>query len=157
MSDLTFRTTTEADHPDVLVALEDWWGDVGGAAGGAQRVALVPRLFFQHFSNTSFVLHDGPRLIAFLVGFLSQSQPGEAYIHFAGVDPAYRGRGLGTELYERFFSIARQHGRNTVRAITSASNTGSQAFHRRMGFTVSDPIPGYDGHGGDRVTFARIL
>ena len=31
----------------------------------------------------------------FLAGFISQSRPGEAYIHFAGVDPAERVNGLG--------------------------------------------------------------
>jgi len=109
-----------------------------------QRAALVPRLFFQHFTDTSFVVFDEARLRAFLIGFLSQSRPEEAYIHFVGIDPGYRGRGLGADLYERFFAIVRQHRRRTVRAITSASNAGSQAFHRRMGFSVSDPIANYD-------------
>lgn len=157
MPDLTFRTPTESDHPDVLAALDSWWGGVGGATGGAQRAALLPRLFFQHFADTSVVLHDGDRLIAFLVGFLSQSRLDEAYIHFVGVDPGHQGCGLGTELYERFFSTAREHARRTVHAITSVTNSGSQEFHRRLGFTVSEPIANYDGRGGDRVTFSRAL
>jgi ribosomal protein S18 acetylase RimI-like enzyme len=148
---------TESDHPDVMVALATWWGDAGDATGGAQRAALLPRLFFQHFANTSLVVHDGARLVAFIVGFLSQSRPDEAYIHFVGVAPDCQGQGLGTHLYEWFFSTARTHGRSMVRAITSVPNTGSQAFHRRMGFSVSDPIAGYDGRGGDRVAFARAL
>jgi len=157
MPELTFRTPTESDHSVVLAALDSWWGGVGGATGGAQRRALLPRLFFQHFADTSLVVLDGDRLIAFLVGFLSQSRPSEAYIHFVGVDPEHRGRGLGTELYERFFSTSREHARHTVHAITSVTNTGSQEFHRRLGFMVSEPIANYDGHGGDRVTFSRAL
>lgn len=157
MIELTYRALTDSDHPDVMAALESWWGGVGGEAGGAQRTALLPRLFFQHFADTSQVVRDDSRLVAFLVGFLSQSHPEEAYIHFVGVDPEYQGRGVGADLYKWFFAAARQNGRSTVRAITSVSNTGSQAFHRRLGFTVSDPIADYDGAGGDRVTFARIL
>ena len=155
--DLTFRTPTESDHPEVLAALDSWWGGVGGAAGGAQRAALLPRLFFQHFADTSLVVLACDRLIAFLVGFLSQSRPNEAYIHFVGVDPEHQGCGLGTELYERFFATSRGHARRTVHAITSVTNTGSQEFHRRLGFTVSEPITNYDGRGGDRVTFSRAL
>ena len=98
----------------------------------------------------------GP-LAGFLTGFLSQTNADEAYIHFVGVAPDCQGQGLGTHLYEWFFSTARTHGRSMVRAITSVPNTGSQAFHRRMGFSVSDPIAGYDGRGGDRVAFARAL
>lgn len=157
MPDLTFRSPTESDYPDVLAALENWWSGAGGPAGGAQRAALLPRLFFQHFTDTSLVVRDGDRLAGFLVGFLSQSRPDEAYIHFAGVAPDYQGRGLGARLYGWFFETARGHGRSTVRAITSVSNTGSQAFHRRLGFTVSKPVENYDGRGGARVTFERAI
>jgi ribosomal protein S18 acetylase RimI-like enzyme len=109
------------------------------------------------FHRYKLVIVDEDRLVGFLIGFLSQSQAGEAYIHFVGIDPCYRGRGLGADLYERFFAIARSHRRRTVRAITSASNTGSQAFHRRMGFSISDPITNYDGRGSTHVTFDREL
>jgi ribosomal protein S18 acetylase RimI-like enzyme len=156
VGELTYRPPTEHDHLDVVDALDKWWDDAQPAAR-SQRAALVPRLYFQHFTDTSFVIVDEDRLVGFLIGFLSQSQAGEAYIHFVGIDPCYRGRGLGADLYERFFAIARSHRRRTVRAITSASNTGSQAFHRRMGFSISDPITNYDGRGSTHVTFDREL
>jgi len=117
----------------------------------------VPRLFFQHFTDTSLIVRDGNRLVAFLIGFLSQSRSDEAYIHFVGVEPRSRGCGLGADLYERFFAVVREHGRRKVLAITSASNTGSQAFHRRMGFTVSDPMTNYDGRDGAHVVFSREI
>lgn len=158
MGELTFRPPTEDDYLDVIGALERWWDHQAAEARRAQRAALVPRLFFQHFTDTSIVISDDQnRLVGFLIGFLSQSRANEAYIHFVGVDPGYRGRGLGAELYERFFAIVRMHQRCSVRAITSASNTGSQAFHRNMGFSISDPIANYDGQGGNHVIFHREL
>ena len=60
----------------------------------------LPRLFFEHFTDTSFAAERDGKLAGFLAGFISQSRPGEAYIHFAGVDPAERGSGLGRLLYE---------------------------------------------------------
>ncbi|MDN5929535.1 MAG: GNAT family N-acetyltransferase [Pseudonocardia sp.] len=160
------RQPTEADHARVLAALESWWGGLGGVEGTAQRTALLPRLFFQHFTNTSLIVEEDGELLGFLIGFLSQSQPDEAYIHFVGVAPALRGAGHGRQLYERFFTLVQPYGCRVVRAITSVTNVRSQAFHISMGFAVEHSetqVNGrsvqsdYDGPGLDRVTFIRIL
>lgn len=154
MTDLAWHHLTDDDHADVMRALQHWWGADGG---GAERASLLPRLFFQHFAPTSLVVRDGGTLVGFLVGFLSQSRPDEAYIHFVGVHPDRRGLHLGRELYERFFTLVRAQGRTTVRAITSPGNSGSQAFHARLGFAVSAPVADYDGPGLDRVCFVLSL
>jgi hypothetical protein len=65
---------------------------------------MLPRLFFEHFTDTSFAAERGGELTGFLVGFVSQSRPGEAYVHFVGVRPDECDRGLGQQLYERFFA-----------------------------------------------------
>jgi hypothetical protein len=44
-----------------------------------------------------------------------------------------------------------------VRAITAAKNAQSIAFHTAMGFTVSPPIPNYDGDSAAKVLFERRL
>jgi ribosomal protein S18 acetylase RimI-like enzyme len=134
-----------------------WWGGLGGAQGARERSLLVPRLFFQHFSGSSYLVEnaDGD-LVAFLIGLLSQTHQDESYIHFVGVDPAVRGSGLGRYLYRRFFEHSRERGRTTVRCVTSPGNTGSQAFHARMGFTAT-LVADYDSPGIDRVVFAKDL
>ena len=75
-------------------------------------------------------------LAGFLVGFVSQSRPGEAYIHFVGVRPDERDRGLG------------------------------RRFHGQLGFDVEpgdrevdglQVTTGYDGEGNDRVRFVTRL
>jgi predicted GNAT superfamily acetyltransferase len=96
------------------------------------------------------------RLGAFLVGFLSPSRPSEAYVHFVGVDPRLRGRGLARELYWRFFALARENGRSVVRAVTSPLNDVSVAFHRSLGFSARE-VPDYDGAGSPKVLFEREL
>jgi len=161
----TFRRPTPEDHPAVLAVLGQWWGDTSAEAV-RQRALLLPRLFFQHFTDTSCIVERQGELSAFLIGFLSQSRPDESYVHFVGVCPQARGRGLGRQLYERFFALSREHGRSRVRAITSDVNAGSHGFHTRMGF-IAEPGPAtfegrpvqpdYDGPGLDRVTFVRTL
>ena len=50
--------------------------------------AMLPKLFFVHFRDTSFVAEDDGGSPGFLCGFRSQTFDDEAYIHFVGVDPA---------------------------------------------------------------------
>ena len=127
---------------------------------------LLQRLFFDHFGSTSFVAESDGELAGFLIGFVSPTKPGTAYVHFVGVDPARRGSGLGSELYRRFFAVARETGCRRVECITSPVNTGSVAFHTRIGFRtvpgaqVRDGVdvhPDYDGPGDDRVLFRYEL
>jgi ribosomal protein S18 acetylase RimI-like enzyme len=139
-----------ADYDEIIATVDDWWG---------RPVAhLLPRLFLDHFHRTSLVArdHDGA-LTGFLIGMLSPSQPGRAYIHFVGLAPDARGRGLGRRLYEEFFALARAAGSTGVGAITSPVNTGSIAFHRSLGFTVRGPVVGHDGPGKDMMVFDRVL
>ncbi len=149
-SSLSLRPLAETDHPRVLAVLSDWWG-------GRDLSPLLPRLYFQHFNDASLIVEKDGELIAFLIGFMSQSEPGLAYIHLVGVHPEQRQSGVGRLLYERFFALARARGAREVHAITAPVNIGSQTYHRRMGFEVSEAIQDYDGPGDDRMTLKRQL
>jgi GNAT superfamily N-acetyltransferase len=153
------RPIRSSDYLTVISVIDAWWG-------GRHMADMLPRLFFEHFTDTSFAAERDGELAGFLVGFRSQSRPGEAYIHFVGVHPGERGHGLGRRLYERFFEAVRAGGCDRVRAVTSPVNLGSVAFHRRMGFDIvpgetgPDGIAvaaGYDGEGQDRVRFVKHL
>jgi ribosomal protein S18 acetylase RimI-like enzyme len=145
------RHAEPADHARVAAVIDEWWG-------GRKMQDMLQRLFFTHFRDTSFVAEDEDgRLAGFLCGFLSQTYPGQAYVHFVGVAPEQRGAGLARDLYERFFAAAREHGRTTVRCVTSPANTGSVAFHARLGFEVEAEVENYDGAGESRVLLVKTL
>jgi ribosomal protein S18 acetylase RimI-like enzyme len=159
MTDPDIRHLELEDYERVTAVVDDWWG-------GRPMRAMLPRLFFEHFNFTSFAVDDQDKLQAFLIGFVSQSQPGVAYIHFVGVDPESRSRGLGRMLYERFFQLARAMSCTEVQCITSPVNTGSIEFHRKMGFVLLpgtgeiDSIPVTLNHAGEdqhRVRFQKTL
>lgn len=159
---LSFRRPVAADHARVVGVIPGWWDLPGTANLGL----LLPRLFFQHFADTSTIVEDGDgQLAAFLVGFRSQSQPDAAYIHFVGVRPDLRASGLARTMYERFFDAMRQGGATRVEAITGPGNVASQRFHRAMGFELTGDaeIEGvlawrdYDGPGEHRVAFSRAI
>jgi ribosomal protein S18 acetylase RimI-like enzyme len=142
------RPATTADHLPVLAVVEPWWGrPVSG---------LAQRLFFEHFADSSLIAEDDAGLAGFLVGLLSQSRPGEAYIHLVGIRPDRRGSGLGRELYRRFFALAAARGCTAVGAITSPVNERSIAFHTALGFST-ELVPDHAGPGEDRVVFRREL
>lgn len=143
------KNVVEDDYYKVLEVLNEWWG-------GRQMTPLLPRLFFEHFQTTSFIVEDNDSLSAFLIGLVSQTHPNEAYIHFVGVNPQLRKSGLAKYLYEKFFSTVRDMGCDTVRCITSPVNEGSVAFHTRMGFSVSVATD-YAGPGQDRIVFCKNI
>jgi predicted GNAT superfamily acetyltransferase len=147
---LNIRPAEPTDHARVAAVIDDWWG-------GRRMRDMLPRLFFTHFRDTSFVAEEDGELAGFLCGFLSQTYPDQAYVHFVGVSPAHRGAGLARELYERFFTAARAAGRTSVHCVTSPQNAGSVAFHGRLGFEVEAEVEGYDGFGESRVLLARAL
>jgi GNAT superfamily N-acetyltransferase len=143
------RPARPADYDAIAAVIDQWWG--------RPVLPALPRLFFDLFYRTSLVVDgpDGPD--AFLVGILSPSDPAQAYIHFVGVSPAARQRGLGRLLYQSFFALARADGRREVSSITSPANTGSVAFHRSLGFTVTGPVCDHNGPGHDYFVFRRPL
>ena len=152
--DITLRTATAADYDQIIAVVDDWWGRPIGHA--------LARVFLDHFYATSTIAEvpstgNKGELAGFLIGFLSPSRPDAAYIHFVGVHPRLRGNGLARTLYERFFALAAANGRRVVTAITAPGNAGSIAFHTAMGFTVTPPIPDYDGADSPKVLFGRRL
>ena len=160
--EISLRRPTEADHRFLVAQVDDWWG-------GRRMRALLPRLWFQHFTGTSWVAEDaGGRRVGFLVGFISPDRPDEAYIHMVAASPNHRGAGLGRMLYERFFEDVRGRGARRVTAITWPGNRTSIAFHRAMGFLPADgdgtqnlygtpAYADYDADGDDRDAFSREL
>jgi predicted GNAT superfamily acetyltransferase len=156
---IRIRPLRPSDYRPVISVVDDWWN-------GRHMADMLPRLFFEHFTDTSFAAERDGELVGFLVGFTSQSRPGEAYIHFVGLRPGERGGGLGRQLYERFFAVVQARGCGLVHAVTSPVNIGSVRFHQRMGFDIEpgdaqvDGVPvmsGYDGEGRDRVRFVKHL
>ena len=156
------RHTRETDHPAIVEAIGRWWDTPNRAMLGL----LMPRLFLQFFTGTSWIVENEQGEIgAFLIGFRSQDDPQVCYIHFVGVDPELRRSHIATGLYEQFFATMAERGCTEVRAITGSFNKRSQAFHAAMGFTAHGDrdIDGvmayadYDGPGEPRVAFTRPL
>lgn len=149
----------KSDYDIISPLINEWWG-------GRQMADMLPKLFFVHFNNTSFIVEINGEIVGFLIGFLSQSHVDEGYIHFVGVNPEYRKHNIGKKLYDEFFSVVKENGRNTVRAVTSPVNKVSIAYHTKMGFEIEkgnknvdgvSVFADYDGLNQDRVLFVKEI
>ena len=145
---MLIRHAEPADYGRVIGVIDEWWG-------GRQMAAMLPKLFFVHFRDTSFVAEEDGELAGFVCGFRSQTFDDEAYIHFVGVNPAHRAAGVGRSLYEQFFAAVEP--RTTVRCVTAPVNERSVAFHQAMGFEIERIDDDYDGAGEARVLLVKKL
>jgi ribosomal protein S18 acetylase RimI-like enzyme len=157
---LHLRRPVEADHPQLVGVVDDWWG-------GRRLHELLPRVWLQHFTGTSWIAETGDGVLAgFLIGFISPDRSDEAYIHMIATSPVLRKRAVARSLYEAFFRDVAGRGVRTVKAITWAGNRVSIEFHTAMGFRMVDgpgthtilgvsAFPNYDYLGEDRVVFIR--
>jgi len=159
---LIFRRPTPDDHARVVDVFDEWWD-----GRGMRR--LLPRLWFEHFRGTSWIVEraDG-HLTGFVVAFVSQDDPTTGYVHMIAAEPGHRRRGLGRSLYERAFADLAERGARRVVAVTWPGNRISIAFHRALGFRLDDgpgtqrlygtpAYPDHDGPDEDRVVFSRDL
>ena len=152
IASVTIRHAQPADYGRVIQHVNAWWG-------GREMAPMLPKLFFLHFEGTSFVAEDDDgRIVAFLIGFVSQTE------RRRGVHP-FRGRRAGAAWLGRRARALRALLRRGERAWAAPSSavsrrlrtTDSVAFHEALGFEVDRVAPDYDGPGEDRVLFLKPL
>ncbi len=156
---MIIRHIRDSDYDLIISLVDSWWG-------GRHMASMLPRLFFQYFQDTCFVAEEKDFMLGFLIGFISQNCKEKAYIHFIGVHPDYRLKGVAKSLYKSFFNEISKHGCKTVHCVTSPINKTSILFHKSMGFCIEkgdvivDGIyikKNYDGANEDRVLFTFSL
>ncbi len=115
------------------------------------------RLFFEQLGPSGVWLEDDAGAPAgFLLGLVSEAEPGLAYVHMHVVAPEWRGRGAGERLYREFCARAAGRGCRRVRALAAPDRLASRRFHERLGFTGA-PAPDHLGPGADRIVYERAL
>lgn len=159
MSDVSIEPVRDGDLAEILGNFARFWGDHPG-------VDLLRHLhhpmFFREFAGTAFAARRpadggeaGDQIVGYLLGFVAPT--GDGYIHFVAVRDDARGLGLGRRLYETFTAAAIERGATALKALTSPGNTGSVAFHRRIGFTQMTLAADYAGSGRPRIIMRRPL
>ncbi len=139
---------TLSDLDAVLAELDRFWG-------GRDMRFLHQRVLIREFGGTCLAAH-GPEghIAGYVIGFTTPRRVG--YIHAVAVRGDARRAGCARALYHEFAAAAAAEGADRLKAVTTAANTGSIAFHRRLGFLV-EPADGYGSPDEPMVMMTRPL
>jgi GNAT superfamily N-acetyltransferase len=144
---------SHADFLQILTDIEDFWGS-------NRTLSYHHPMFINEFGNTAFVIKVNDQVIAYLFGFVSQTEQ-TGYVHLIGVRQNHQKKGLGQKLYGHFIKYLREIGVQNLKAITTPTNEKSINFHLRIGMEMTGVendngikvIKDYSGLGQDRVVF----
>jgi len=147
---------SQQDYNQILDELHEFWG--------ARDVRQLHHPFLIHeFGNSAFVIRRGTQVVAYLFGFISQTEP-VGYVHTVAVRTSARRQHLAHKLFGHFVEFARRHGCRHVKAITTPANLDSIAFHKSLGMQLLgapiDALPmiaDYAGRGAPRVVFWKSI
>lgn len=148
---------TRQDFDQIVAALDEFWD-------GRDMRGLHHPFLLHEFGNSAFVIRRGTEVLAYLLGFISQTAP-TGYVHAIAVRASARRQGHAQRLFEHFVTFARARGCTHVKAITTPTNAGSIAFHRNLGMQLlGEPghagvpvIADYAGPGAARVVFWKDI
>ena len=126
--------------------------------------------FTKFFNNTSLVVEniEDKSINGFLLGFISQYDSENAYIHLLCLDKSLRGHGIGLSLVDHFISIVSAMGSKKVSLICKTYNQTAIKFYKKIGFISESSdktveIDGlhvhedYDGPGEDKIVFYKLI
>ena len=142
-----------SDFLQILADIKEYWGS-------DRTLSYHHPMFINEFGNTAFVIKSGDSVIAYLFGFLSQTEQ-TGYVHLIGVRQSHQNKGLGKKLYGHFIEYLKKNGIKNLKAITTPTNEKSIQFHLNIGMEMTgfennngiQVIKDYSGLGQDRVVF----
>lgn len=154
---MKIENCTQTDFHEILTNISGFWGS-------DRTLSVHHPMFIYEFGDTAFVIKDNGKVIAYLFGFLSQTQK-TGYVHLIGVRQKFQNKGLGTQLYNHFTNHVKNKGCNKLKAITTATNQLSISFHKKIGMKLLgtknqngiEVIKDYFGPGQDRVVFEKDI
>lgn len=154
---LEVQPCTIADYHHIIENIEAFWGS-------SRTLPFHHPMFIHEFGNTCFVIKDEDSVIAYLFGFLSQTEIA-GYVHLVGVRIDCQRKGLGRKLYSYFQEVLRSKQIKQLKAITTPTNEQSIRFHLGMGMRMvgtafeqgTAVVKDYSGKGQDRVVFKMVL
>ena len=154
---MKIENCSQSDFHEILTDISQFWGS-------DRTLNTHHPMFIHEFGDTAFVIKDNGSVVAYLFGFLSQTQK-TGYVHLIGVRHSFQNKGLGTLLYCHFATYVKDRGYTKLKAITTPTNNLSIAFHKKIGMKLLgtknedgiEVIKNYSAPGQDRVVFEKDI
>lgn len=162
MEELKIRNTFEEDFVNIAELAEEC------SPMETERNSIY-HIFTKFFRSTSFVAEStSGEIVGFILGFISQENPEDAYIHLLCVDPRMRGKNIGRKMIDAFMDAVASKGCKKVNLITKPINWNSISFYKKLGFLEdksgetmnvlgTTAIKNYNGMGQHMVVFYRLI
>lgn len=98
-------------------------------------ILTFAKAFLHRNRMHTFIAKDGSRIIGYITVVTGKFKKvaGNAYI-VMGVDEAYRGKGIGSELLKKVEHFAREHHMHRIELEVFESNIGAIRLYERTGF-----------------------
>jgi len=162
MESLKIRNTLEEDFVEIAELAENC------SPMETERNSIY-HIFTKFFKSTSLVAElPSGGIGGFILGFISQENPEEAYIHLLCVDPKMRGKHVGRKLVEKFIGEVTLRECTKICLITKPINWNSISFYKKLGFledksqeTINilgvNAVKNYNGMGQHMVVFYKSI
>jgi ribosomal protein S18 acetylase RimI-like enzyme len=162
MESLKIRNTLEEDFVEIAELAENC------SPMETERNSIY-HIFTKFFKSTSLVAElPSGGIGGFILGFISQENPEEAYIHLLCVDPKMRGKHVGRKLVEKFIDEVTLRECKKICLITKPINWNSISFYKKLGFledksqeTINilgvNAVKNYNGMGQHMVVFYKSI
>lgn len=134
---MTIRTMTPDDY-DQVHAL--WMRTPGMGLNATDDSREGLERYLSRNPRTCFVAVDEEKGGAVIGVIVSGHDGRRGYIYHTTVDPAYRGRGIGSALVERAMEALEREGIHKVAMLVFKDNRLGNDFWERRGFTVRQDV-----------------
>ena len=89
--------------------------------------------------GSCFVAVEGNEVVGYIAGSIVKAEPFRHDVTLAEAEnmfvlPEYRGKGVGTKLFELLIGWCRKNGADRISTVASAGNDRAIALYRRLGF-----------------------
>jgi ribosomal-protein-alanine N-acetyltransferase len=156
-----YRRELRAPEQNAYLVLREWPdAPANGDHGAGERDVGGPRTFSRRpllaFARRAEAVVNAPPLIGFAGMWIMYD---EAHITTIGIDPEYRGRGLGELLLGALFDEAVNRGAAWLTLEVRVSNEPAQSLYRKYGFTIHGTRRRYYSDDGEDayVMWSRSL
>ncbi len=123
---------------DVITPSDDDIPEIHRLIGELKGLVRHPVHFYsimiRYFRNSFFIIKETGKIIGFVWGFVSQTDPGVLFLWQIGVAKPFWGKKIAHKLIERFIECAREHGCIKVHATVETGNFASWKMFEKMGF-----------------------
>jgi [ribosomal protein S18]-alanine N-acetyltransferase len=156
-SPICFRRARSSDLP-ALVRLEAATFDLHRIdRRHFARLLQSSSVYCGVLESASFVPSEsGDAVVAYGLVFLRRGKT-RARLYSLAVSPAFRGKGLGTELVERLMNALAGLGQSRMSLEVRAEDAPAVRFYERLGFRLMERLPGYYDDGAEALRLVIAL